>query len=152
MHLLYIWFILRVAKPWVKNMVFVFVFVFFQRKEHGFYQIMTKVLRMKSLWSSTLEPSRCQHLEIHAAKTTWEEFQDVLLVESILENECSMTWHTFMKWVEKKGKKMSVLRVYDEFNQIYNPWLSFAQGEWVGYLKYPLHQWKQVNLLELVLT
>mgnify|MGYP006950792968 CR=1 FL=1 len=106
-------------KPWVRDMVF--VFVFFQRKEHGFYQIMTKDLHVKSLWSSTFEPSRCQLLEIHTTKTTWEEFQDVLLVESILEDECSMTWHTFMKWVKKKGKKMSALREYDEFNQIYNP-------------------------------
>ena len=31
-----------------------------------------------------------------------------------------MTRHVLMKWIEKKNKKMSASRVYDEFNQMFS--------------------------------
>ena len=31
-----------------------------------------------------------------------------------------MTQHAPMKWIEKKNKKMSALRVYDEFDQMFS--------------------------------
>ena len=58
--------------------------------------------------------------EIQATQTTWMGFERAILAEYMLGDTSRMTRHTLMKWIEKKRKNMNVLRVYDEFEQMYN--------------------------------
>ena len=56
--------------------------------------------------------------EIQATHTTWVGFERALFAEYMLEDASRMTRHTLMKWIEKKGKNMNVLGVYNEFYQM----------------------------------
>ena len=43
-----------------------------------------------------------------------------MLAEFATEDMSRMTRHVLMKWIEKKIKKMSASRVYEEFDQMFN--------------------------------
>ena len=43
-----------------------------------------------------------------------------MLAEFAKEDLSRMTRHVLMKWIEKKNKKMSASRVYDEFDQMFS--------------------------------
>ena len=58
--------------------------------------------------------------EIQATQTTWMGFERAILAEYMLGDTSRMTRHTLMKWIEKKRKNMNALRVYNEFDQMYN--------------------------------
>ena len=58
-------------------------------------------------------------IELQEGKTTWSEFEKTILAEFVTEDSTRMTRHALMKWIEKKNKKMSVSRVYDEFDQMF---------------------------------
>ena len=55
-------------------------------------------------------------IELQERKTTWSEFERAILAEFAMEDLSRMTRHVLMKWIEKKNKKMSASRVYDEFD------------------------------------
>ena len=57
---------------------------------------------------------------IQEGKTTWSEFEKAILAEFATEDLSRMTPHVLMKWIEKKNKKMSVSRVYEEFDQMFS--------------------------------
>ena len=58
-------------------------------------------------------------IELQEGKTTWSEFEKAILAEFATEDLSRMTRHALMKWIEKKNKKMSASRVYDEFDQMF---------------------------------
>ena len=47
------------------------------------------------------------------------EFETTLLLEFVTEDSSRMSRHILMKWIEKKNKKMTASRVYDEFDQMF---------------------------------
>ena len=59
-------------------------------------------------------------IELQEGKTTWSEFEKTILAEFATEDSTRMTRHALMKWIEKKNKKMSASRVYDEFDQMFS--------------------------------
>ena len=50
----------------------------------------------------------------------WSDFEKVILAEFATEDLSRMTQHVLMKWIEKKNKKMSASRVYDEFDEMFS--------------------------------
>ena len=48
------------------------------------------------------------------------EFERTILAEFTTEDSTRMTQHALIKWIEKKNKKMSASRVYDEFDQMFS--------------------------------
>ena len=56
--------------------------------------------------------------EIQATQTTWVEFKIALLAKYMLEDTSRMTRHMLMKWIEKKGKNLNALGVYNKFDQM----------------------------------
>ena len=46
--------------------------------------------------------------------------REAILAEFATEDLSRMTRHVLMKWIEKKNKKMSASRVYNEFDQMFN--------------------------------
>ena len=59
-------------------------------------------------------------IELQEGRTTWSDFERVILAEFAMEDLSKMTRHVLMKWIEKKNKKMSASRVYDEFDQMFS--------------------------------
>ena len=59
-------------------------------------------------------------IELQEGRTTWSDFERVILAEFVTEDLSRLTRHVLMKWIEKKNKNMSASRVYDEFNQMFN--------------------------------
>ena len=59
-------------------------------------------------------------IELQEGKTIWSEFEKAILTEFATEDSTRMTQHALVKWIEKKNKKMSTSRVYDEFDQMFN--------------------------------
>ena len=59
-------------------------------------------------------------IDLQEGKTTWSKFEKAILTEFAMEELLRMTRHVLMKWIEKKNKKMSASRVYDEFDQMFN--------------------------------
>ena len=59
-------------------------------------------------------------IELQEGRTTWSDFEKVILAEFATEDLSRMTRHVLMKWIEKKNKKMSASRVYNEFDQMFN--------------------------------
>ena len=59
-------------------------------------------------------------IELQEGKTTWSEFEKATLAEFAREDLSRMTRHVLMKWIEKKNKKMSASRVFDEFDQMFD--------------------------------
>ena len=59
-------------------------------------------------------------IELQEGKITWSEFEKKILEEFVTEDSTRMTRHALMKWREKKNKKMSASRVYDEFDQMFS--------------------------------
>ena len=50
------------------------------------------------------------------------------LMEFVIEDLSRMTRHVLMTWIEKKNKKMSTSRVYDEFDQMFSHLPSIEQA------------------------
>ena len=59
-------------------------------------------------------------IEVQEGKTTWYEFEKAILAAFVVEDLSRITRHVLMKWIEKKDKKMSASRVYDEFDQMFS--------------------------------
>ena len=59
-------------------------------------------------------------IELQEGKTTWSDFEKAILTTFTIEDLSRITRHDLMKWIEKKNKKMSALRVYDEFDQMFS--------------------------------
>ena len=59
-------------------------------------------------------------IELQEGKTTWAEFERTILAEFAIEDSMRMARHVLMKWTEKKNKKLSASRVYDEFDQMFS--------------------------------
>ena len=59
-------------------------------------------------------------IELQEGKITWSDFERAILAEFASEDLSRMTRHVLMKWIEKKNKKMSASRVYDEFDQMFS--------------------------------
>ena len=93
--------------------------------------------------------------EIQATQTTWVGFERALLAEYMLEDTSRMTRHMLMKWIEKKGKNLNALGVYNEFDQMYNRLPStdqmFLEGDKVLYFLKAIDmndRWELGSLLE----
>ena len=59
-------------------------------------------------------------IELQEGRTTWSDFERVILAEFTMEDLSRMTRHVLMKWIEKKSKKMSASRVYDKLDQMFS--------------------------------
>ena len=59
-------------------------------------------------------------IELQEGKTMWSEFEKALLAEFVTEDSSRMTRYILMKSIEKKNKKMSASRVYNEFDQMFS--------------------------------
>ena len=66
-------------------------------------------------------------IELQEGRTTWSDFERVILAEFATEDLSRMTQHVLMKWIEKTNKKMSASRVYNEFDQMFNRLLTADQ-------------------------
>jgi hypothetical protein len=68
-----------------------------------------------------VEPQVCERIiEIQNAQLTWAEFEKALLAEYMLDDASRMTQHALISWIEKKGKNLSVSRVYTEYDRMYD--------------------------------
>ena len=67
-------------------------------------------------------------MQLHEGRTTWSDFERVILAEFTTEDLSKMTRHVLMKWIEKKNKKMSASKVSDEFDQMFSRLLATDQA------------------------
>ena len=89
-------------------------------------------------------------IELQEGRTTWSDFERVILAEFATEDLSRMTRYVLMKWIEKKNKKMSASRVFPTRTKCYwrrtklctswKPWTWRIGESWGLFLKMILKQ------------
>jgi hypothetical protein len=59
-------------------------------------------------------------IDIQNAQPAWAEFEKALLAEYMLDDASRMTRHALISWIKKKGKNLSVSRVYTVYDGMYD--------------------------------